>query len=72
VKAALKDFLEDLPSGQFRPSLLVKRLQEYPGIFEMTWEYHDGRALFRYGDLSEGEPDVIWLRIGSHDIFKNP
>jgi hypothetical protein len=50
VKGALNDFLDDLPSGQFRPALRVKRLQGNPGIFEMTWEYHDGRAHFRHGD----------------------
>jgi hypothetical protein len=72
VKAALKDFLEDLPTGRFRSSLRVKRLQGHPGVFEMTWEYHDGRALFRYGNPGVGEPDVVWLRIGTHAIFNNP
>jgi len=35
----------------------------------MTWA-PDGRALFRYGDpVREGEPHVVWLRIGTHDIL---
>ncbi len=35
----------------------------------MTWA-PDGRALFRYGDpVCEGEPHVVWLRIGTHDIL---
>lgn len=35
----------------------------------MTWA-SDGRAIFHYGDeIHPGEPHIIWLRIGTHDIF---
>ncbi len=38
----------------------------------MTWA-PDGRATFRYGpEQVEGEPHVIWRRIGDHDIFDRP
>lgn len=31
----------------------------------------DGRALFAYGDSPHpGDVHVIWLRIGTHDIYK--
>jgi hypothetical protein len=72
VKVALREFLEDLPSRQFRRGLRVKQLRGYPGVWEMTWEYHDGRATFEYGDTSKGEPDVVWRRIGSHAIYREP
>lgn len=71
-KVALRAFLEDLGSRQFRPSLRVKGVKGTNGIYEMTWEYHNGRATFEFGDTSKGEPDIIWRRIGGHEIFKRP
>lgn len=75
-KAALKRFVEDLeslPSGRFRPGLRVKPMQGAPGIFEMTWGRADGRATFQYGkELREGDPHIIWRRIGGHEVFANP
>lgn len=39
------------------------------GVFELTWA-PDGRALFRRGDpVRPGEPHIVWLRIGTHDIL---
>ena len=41
-------------------------------MFEMTWA-PDGRATFSYGaSLHEGEPHVIWRRIGTHSLFSRP
>jgi hypothetical protein len=75
-KEAVEKFLEDLatsPRGPFRQGLRVKPMRGAEGIFEMTWEIRDGRATFEYGEkLSEGEPHIIWRRIGSHSIFGNP
>lgn len=43
-----------------------------PGVWELSWAA-DGRATFEYGaELIEGQPHIIWRRIGSHDIFRNP
>lgn len=38
----------------------------------MTWSFArpDGRALFQVAEVA-GEPVVIWLRIGNHDIYAN-
>ena len=35
----------------------------------MTWSFADpdGRALFRLAEVA-GDPIVIWLRVGNHDI----
>jgi hypothetical protein len=64
-------FIADLRAGTFRPALRVKRVQGYPGVWEMTWAA-DGRATFEYGEEIQGEPHVIWRRIGTHDIFRRP
>ena len=73
---AVEKFIEDLqnlPRGQFRRGLRVKPMQDSGGIFEMTWEIRNGRATFQYGDaVIEGEPHVIWRRVGTHAILKQP
>ena len=70
---AVAQFVEDLrAAGQFRTGLRVKGIQGAAGIFEMTWA-DDGRATFQYGDpVVEGQPHVIWRRVGTHDIFRQP
>lgn len=71
--AAVAQFVEDLrKDGQIRKGLRVKGVQGASGLFEMTWA-DDGRATFQYGDaVLEGEPHVIWRRVGTHDIFRQP
>ncbi len=46
---ALDLFVAGLQRGRFEPGLRVKRVQGYPGVWEMTWA-PDGRATFEYGD----------------------
>jgi hypothetical protein len=68
-KAAVKRFFADLQAGHFRPGLRVKGYRGSTKTFEMTWA-PDGRALFEYGDpIRPGHPHIIWLRVGTHDIF---
>jgi hypothetical protein len=70
--AAVRRFLQDLPSRRFRKGLRVKRVRGAGGIFEMTWA-PDGRATFRYGpEVIEGQPHVIWRRVGTHAILSRP
>jgi hypothetical protein len=65
--------LKNLPSGQFRGALRVKPMQGADGIWEMSWEGADGRATFEFGhERVEGEPHIIWRRIGGHAIFQTP
>jgi hypothetical protein len=70
---AVRQFVEDLQQGRaFRKGLRVKGIQGATGIFEMTWNA-DGRATFEYGDaVTEGEPHVVWRRVGTHAIFEQP
>ena len=71
-RTALARFIADLRQGQFRAGLRVKRVQGYPGVWEMTWA-PDGRASFQYGsEIRAGEPHIVWRRIGTHDIFREP
>jgi hypothetical protein len=67
---AVIKFVEDLRKHKnFRSSLRVKGYRGREGIFEMTWA-DNGRALFTYGlEVIKGEPHVVWLRIGGHEIF---
>ncbi len=70
---AVAQFVEDLGRGEgFRKGLRVKGVKGAEGIFEMTWA-DDGRATFEYGvPVKEGEPHVIWRRIGAHKILNEP
>jgi hypothetical protein len=69
---AVKHFVEDLRKGQFRKGLRVKKMQGQGAVWEMTWA-PDGRATFEYGEsVQEGEPHIIWRRIGGHEIFDRP
>jgi len=56
----------------FAPRLRVKRVQGTDEVWEMSWAA-DGRATFRYGaEVLPGEPHIVWLRIGSHDVLDDP
>ena len=68
---AVARFVEDLSVGQgFRAGLRVKGVQGAEGVFEITWA-PDGRATFHYGgSVREGEPRIVWRRIGTHEVFE--
>lgn len=54
-------------------SLRVRRLTSAPRIWEMTWSFAspDGRATFEFVERDR-EVMVLWRRIGSHAIYRNP
>lgn len=69
---AVTHFVADLRTGRFRPGLRVRGIQGTPGIYEMTWA-PDGRATFEYGEpVRDGDVHVIWRRVGTHDVFRDP
>ena len=51
----------------------VKPLTSAPGVWGMTWSFAgpDGRATFQFL-TGEGEPAVLWRRIGTHTIYSRP
>ena len=42
-------------------------------IYSLTWNFAspDGRATF-LDKMGDGEPVLVWRRIGDHAIYKNP
>lgn len=72
-RVAVRQFIEDLSANRpFRSGLRVKRVQLTPNVFEMTFA-PDGPATWHYGEETRpGEPHVVWRRIGTHDVFRNP
>jgi hypothetical protein len=71
--ATVDKFVGDLEAGRgFRSGLRVKGVRGTPGAYELTWA-PDGRATFSYGRSIVGdEPHVIWRRIGTHEILREP
>lgn len=70
---ATAQFVTDLGGGKgFRKGLRVKGVKGAAGIFEMTWA-DNGRATFEYGvPVREAEPHIVWRRVGTHSILKEP
>jgi hypothetical protein len=71
--AVVEAFVADLSAGSgFRASLRVKGVRGAPGVFEMTWA-PNGRATFEYGGvIAEGDPHIVWRRVGTHASFDKP
>jgi hypothetical protein len=70
-KTAVRKFVEDLKAKRPpRHGLGIERFQERESVFEFHWA-PDGRALFTYGTSPHpGDVHVIWLRIGTHDVYR--
>lgn len=72
-KDARDNFVSDLKQrSQLRSGFRIKRFRGQENVWEFSYE-GDGRALFMYGTSPiPGEAHIIWLRIGTHEIFKQP
>lgn len=72
-RVAVAAFVAHLVADEpFRPGLRVKRVQATSDVWEMSWA-PDGRATWQYGpEVNSGEPHVVWRRIGTHAILRNP
>lgn len=70
---ACERFLESPGRHRWPKALRIKRIKGTPGIWEMTWSFTgpDGRATFQWDKTEEGEPVVLWRRIGGHAISKD-
>ena len=51
----------------------IKQLRNTDGIWSMTWSFSrpDGRATFHIQEI-DGQLTIVWRRIGSHEVFKQP
>jgi hypothetical protein len=72
-RVAVRQFIGDLEKAQgFARFLRVKPVQGKKGVWELSWG-DDCRATWQYADDGKpGDPHIIWRRIGTHSIFKNP
>jgi hypothetical protein len=70
---AVEKMVDDMKDGgPFRKGLRIKGVKAANGIFEVTWA-DDGRATFEYGaQRREGQPHIVWRRIGHHNVFGSP
>lgn len=69
---ALERFVTD-PGQGFPHRLRVKGVTGAHGVWEMTWSFTDpdGRATWQWVKI-DGEPGILWRRVGSHSIFTSP
>ncbi|HEY7347923.1 MAG TPA: hypothetical protein VH599_06345 [Ktedonobacterales bacterium] len=69
---AVAEFVAALKAHHPLPRHLgIRRFRSQKGVFEFHWA-PDRRALFTYGSSPHsGDVHVIWLRIGTHDIYEN-
>lgn len=73
-----KHFLPAIDSGSFTGNppwprrLRVHQLTD-TAIYSITWSFTgpDGRATFHL-ETKDGEPILIWRRIGLHDVYTRP
>jgi hypothetical protein len=75
-----KDFLPAVAAYETDPTAFVwprglrfERLQATADICAVTWSFAgpDGRATFQFTTV-DGEPCLIWRRIGRHDVYRRP
>jgi hypothetical protein len=74
-----KEFLPAIAVGSFTGNppwpakLRIHRLQG-SRAYSLTWSFTgpDGRATFHLETGSEGQPLLVWRRIGDHSIYQEP
>jgi hypothetical protein len=72
-------FLPAIEAGSFsgRPPwpkrLRIHRLSNTE-IYSLTWNFAspDGRATFHLDKTDDGDPILVWRRIGDHSIYNRP
>ena len=72
-------FLPAIEAGSFSGTLpWPKRLRIHrlsnTDIYSLTCNFAspDGRATFHLDKMDEGEPLLVWRRVGDHAIYRNP
>ena len=69
-------FLPAIEAGSFTGTPKRLRIHRITNtkIYSLTWNFAspDGRATFHLDKLDEGEPLLVWRRIGDHASYKNP
>lgn len=76
-RAAVEEFAPaaerrvEVPGSPWPKRLRVKDVEGAPRVWEMTWDWPDGRATFEWVEI-EGESGIRWRRVGGHAIFREP
>jgi hypothetical protein len=79
LQAVRDHFLPAIEAGSFGgmppwpKRLRVHRLSNTE-VYSLTWNFAapDGRATFHLDKTSDGEPLLVWRRIGDHSIYHRP
>lgn len=79
LQAVREHFLPAIASGSFSglppwpKRLRIHRLSNSE-LYSITWQFTspDGRANFRLEKTEQGEPLLVWRRIGDHSLYKRP
>jgi len=74
-----KHFLPAVAAGSFAGSppwparLRIHRLAN-ADIYSLTWNFAspDGRATFHLDKTEDGDPVLVWRRVGDHGIYDHP
>ena len=71
IKVLVREKFELFRNDHFHPSLRIKKMQGEGDI----WEGHittDYVFTFHWDESDDGEPIVVFRRIGRHSIYKSP
>lgn len=79
LRSLREHFLPAIAAGAFSGSppwprrLRIHRLTD-SGIYSLMWNFSspDGRATFHLEHTEDGEPLLVWRRIGDHSIYQRP
>lgn len=74
-----EQFLPAIAAGAFSGAtgwptrLRIHRLTD-SGVFSLSWNFSspDGRATFHLDRTSDGDPILVWRRIGDHSVYRQP
>jgi hypothetical protein len=61
----------EVPGTRWPRALRVRNVEGVAGVWEMTWDWPDGRATFEWIEIG-GKPAILWRRVGGHEIFRQP
>ena len=74
------DFLPAVAAYEAEPTSFVwpaclrfERLRSTDGVCAVAWSFAgpDGRATFQFATI-DGEPHLVWRRIGHHEVHRRP
>ncbi|WP_182877183.1 hypothetical protein [Microbispora sp. H10670] len=73
-EAVFKHFLPAIEQGAHTGRVPWPSRLRVHKLYSMTWNFAspDGRATFEFGTADDGEPLLVWRRVGDHSIYDRP